>query len=239
MGAALMNAQQLQSEAVQLLIADTGDGDYGSGSETARIGALWRNRAQEPPRAQKVLREPRSAPVTASGQRTAPEGDPDLRLAALLRIEIDGLDRLDEAEFAVAVHEHLQSLRAGMIALAIQPDLMLPAGNARIAAFADPARAWSYACQVLALPAGSGERVMPLRLAGHYGLAHWLDEPPALVGRALADLERVATGALPGVLTVSEPLARVLQLSPEGAPHVEHVGEVDGIELYSVTSPAS
>ena len=227
MGAALMNAAQLESSAVQLLVADEGDGPYGSGNESARIGSLWHARGAK----QRLVRAPRTAPVASSGSKREPEGDPDLRLAALLRIELDGLDALDEAEFARAVHEQLTPLRkAGAIA-SIQPDLLLPAGNARIAGFADPAAAWQYAREALALPAGP----LPLKVSGHYGLAHWLEEPAALVGRALADLERVSAGALPGVFTVSEPFARVLQLTPERAPHVEHVGEAGDIELYAVT----
>ena len=226
MGAALMSAAQLETSAVQLLVIDEGDGEFGTGSETARIGRLWQGRGA----LQHVLRAPRTAPVAPSGSKAEPEGDPDLRLAALLRIEFDGLDELDEDDFARAVHEQLMPLRQALATLEAQPDLMLPAGNARIAGFADPACAWRYAQALLALPAGT----LPIRLSGHYGLAHWLGDPPALVGRALADLETVAAGALPGVLTVSEPLARVLQLTPDGAPHVEHVGETGGIELYSV-----
>ncbi len=257
MGAALMNAGQLESDAVQLLIADDGAGDYGDGSETARIGAAWRarggatggGRARGSDAGQRVLRAARTAPVIASGVKNEPEGFPDLRLAAMLRIELDGLDRLDEADVAIAVEHRVRPLRAGMAALPIQPDLMLPAGNARIAAFADPALAWHYARGVLALmpmlaaPPGSrptsgspdDATALPLKLAGHYGLTHWLTDPSTLVGRALVDLDHVASGGVPGVLTVSEPLARVLQLAPEGAPRVEHVGEVAGIELYSVT----
>jgi hypothetical protein len=226
MGAALMNAAQLESDGVQLLVADEGEGEYGSGSETARIGRLWHAKGA----IQHVLRAPRTAPVAASGSKREPEGDPDLRLAALIRIELEGLDALDEADFARAVHEQMVPLRRAYAELPLQPDLILPAGNARILGFSDPASAWRYARAMLALPSGA----LPLKLSGHYGLAHWLGEPAALVGRALADLERIAQGAVPGVLTVSEPLARVLQLADD-APHVEHVGEAGEIELYAVT----
>jgi hypothetical protein len=228
MGAALMNAAQFESVAVQLIVADEGEGPYGSGGETARIGRLWQARGS----GQLVVRAPRTAQVAPSTSKRKPEGDPDLRLAALLRIEFDGLDALDEAEFAQAVHEQLVPFRRAAAALDLHPDLMLPAGNARIAGFSDPATAWGYAQALLALSVGT----LPLKLSGHYGLAHWLGEPPALVGRALADLESVAVGALPGVLTVSEPFARVLQLAPDGAPHVEHVGEVGELVLYAVSA---
>ncbi len=231
MGAAMMNAAQFASEAAQLLVADEGDGPYGTGIETARIGKLWLARGAT----QRVLRAPRTAPVAASGTKREPEGDPDLRLAALLRIEFDGLDTRDEADFALAVHDQLTPLRRVMADIPDQPDVVMPAGNARIAGFSDPAAAWRHARALLALPAGA----LPLKITGHYGLAHWLDDPAALVGRSLADLERIAAGALPGALTVSEPLARVLQLARSEQPHVEHVGEADGIELYAVTEVGS
>jgi hypothetical protein len=40
MGAAAINAQMLESRAVQLLIIDEGEGRYGSGRESARHGEI-------------------------------------------------------------------------------------------------------------------------------------------------------------------------------------------------------
>ena len=227
MGAAMMNAGQLASEAVQLLVCDDGEGPYGAGKETARSGRIWDRTGSR----QRVLREARSAAVVASGAKPGIEGDPDLRLAAMIHIGFEGLDGLDEEEFARVVSAQLVPFRKGSAALSVQPDLVLPAGNARIAAFTDPADALEYAQGLLALPRGR----LPLKLAGHYGLAHWLEEPAALVGRALSDLTRITAGAIAGVLTVSEPFARVLALAPGGAPHVEHVGEAGSLDLYAVT----
>ena len=228
MGAALMHAGQLASEAVQLVIADDAPGDYGAGLTTARAGHNWLRAGAR----QHVVRAPRTPAVVASGARGEPEGSPNLRLAAMLHIAFDGLDELDEKDFALAVRDQLTPLRRDLAALPIQPDLTLPAGNSRIAAFADPAAAYAYAGALLALP----DHQLQLRVAGHYGLAHWLDSPAALVGRSVTALEAIAAHALPGVLMVSDPLACALQLVSKPAPRVEHVGEVGVYALYAVTT---
>jgi hypothetical protein len=76
---------------------------------------------------------------------------------------------------------------------------------------------------------------LALRLAGHYGLVHWLDDPAALVGRATADLAAIARSALPGVLTASETLTCALSVNLSGAIIAEHVGETGEFRLFALT----
>ena len=226
MGACVLNARRLESTAWQLLVIDDMPGPYGGGDGTRRIGERWRDRDR-----QQCLIAPRSAPVAASGLRPAPEGRHDRRLAAMLMISFDGLDRCDEGRFAEAIDSVITPFRAASTALPVQPDLTLPMGNARMVVFADADAAWTYARALLALP----PLALPLRVAGHYGLAHWFDDPAALVGRATADLAAIAQAALPGVLTASETLASAVSVNLSADIHAEHVGEAGEIRLFALT----
>jgi hypothetical protein len=74
-----------------------------------------------------------------------------------------------------------------------------------------------------------------IRIAGHYALAHWLEGPPALVGRGVAELSGVAAAALPGVLTVSEAFAASLFAGCDDPPLVEHIGETGDMQLFAIS----
>ena len=226
MGAAALNAQRLHSAAWQLLLTDGGPGRFGAGLGTQRIGERWRDKGR-----QHCIVGPRTAPVPASSRAPVPEGRADRRLATMLMILFDGLDRFDEAGFADAVDSVIAPFRAACAAMAIQPDLAMPVGNALLVAFADPDKAWDYAVALLAMP----PLALPLRIAGHHGLAHWLDLPPALVGRATADCMAIAAAAMPGVLTASETMASALCINRSAEIIAEHVGEVGDTRLYALS----
>ncbi len=226
MGAAVLNARVLESEAVQLIVLDEGDSTFGDGLGTARDGERWLASG----RRQHAIRWPRSASVMASGLKLEGEGRPDRRLAAMLHIGFAGIDQLDEAQFADAIDTAVAPLRQASQALALQPELTLPSGNARIVAFATPEAAWAHAQSLLALP-GAG---LPLRITGHYALAHWLDSPAALVGRGVAELGRLAAAAMPGVLTVSEAFASALFAASADEIFAEWIGEIDEIRLFAI-----
>ena len=226
MGGAVLNARQLQSSAWQLLVIDDAAAPYGGGLGTRAIGLRWRDHAR-----QQCLIEPRSAAVPASSTRAGAEGRDDRRLAALLMIAFDGLDTCDEARFAEAVDRVLGPLRKALATLPVQPDLVLPMGNAQALVFADADAAWQGARALLAM----APLPLPMRLAGHYGLAHRLDHPPALVGRAMAELAALAGAAIPGVLCASETLATVLAINQAQDFVAEHIGEAADIRLFALT----
>jgi hypothetical protein len=226
MGASVLYADRLQTEAVQLLVIDEADGPYGAGKDTAYLGERWGAM-----RAQVTLVSPRSAPVTASGAKP-PEGRADRCLTAMLHIAFDGIDTIDDTAFATALDTVIAPFRIACDTIAELPDVILPCGNARIVAFADPDRAWRYAAALLALPQAKGK----LRLAGHYGLAHWLGTPPALVGTSVTALEALAPVALPGVLTASETLASALFVKQSDAIHAEEIGTWRGDALFALTA---
>lgn len=149
----------------------------------------------------------------------------------MLHISFDGLDMLDEAGFATAVDDVIVPFRAFSSTLAFQPNLTLAAGNARIAAFAEPDAAWRYACAILEAPTGN----LAMTVAGHYALAHWFEDPPALVGRGVAELALIASSAMPGVLTASETLVSALFAGPTPEFCAAHIGEIADLRLFSVT----
>ena len=225
MGASVLHARQLQTEAWQLLVIDDAPGPFGAGLGTRGIGERWRDAARR-----HCLVVPRTAPVRASGDSPVREGRADRRLAALLLVALDTPDPQDEAAFATAIDEVIAPFHAACAAIAPRPDLMLATDRGQILAFADPDAALAHARAVLAL-----RPALPLRVAGHYGLAHRLDDPPLLTGRAVAELGAVAASALPGVLTASAPLASVLAINHADNMIAEHIGEAGGHRLFAVT----
>jgi hypothetical protein len=229
MGSAVLNARVLASEAVQLLVVDDGPGPFGAGLGTERDGLRW----QRSGRPQHVIVHPRDGAVAASGARATPEGRPDRRLAAMLHIAFAGLDVLDDSAFAATVDSTLLPLRERLAAIEPQPDIVLPAGNSRIVGFADPAAAWAFGQALLAGHKGP----LPLRIAGHYALAHWLDAPAALIGPAIVDLERIAGRAMLGVATVSETFVSALSACDAAEVRAEWIGELDdGARLFALAA---
>ncbi len=228
MGSAVLNARMLDSEAMQLLVVDEGPAPFGSGLATARDGLRWA--ATRFP--QELVACPRDADVPPSGARATPEGRADRRLAAMLMINFAGLDSLDDSAFAESVDAVLLPLQAFIRGMAIQPDIVLSAGNARILGFQDPAAAWQFAQVLLS----DHSTALPMCIAGHYALAHWLDAPPALVGPAIVELQRISARAMPGVVTVSETFASALSVFGARSPHAEWIGELDdGGRLFALT----
>jgi hypothetical protein len=229
MGSAVLNARMLASEAVQLLVVDDGPGPLGAGLGTARDGQRW----QRSERRQHVIVHRRDGAVAASSARATPEGRPDRRLAAMLHVAFAGLDGLDDSAFASAVDTILLPFRQRSATIRLQPDIVLPAGNARIFGFADPAAAWAFARALLA----GHEGLLPLRIAGHYALAHRLNAPPALIGPAIVDLERIAGRAMPGVATVSETFVSALSACDAAEVRAEWIGELDdGARLFALAA---
>ena len=225
MGASVMHARRLETEAVQLLVIDNAGGPHGAGQDTAYLGARWRSK-----RTQVKLVAPRSAPVAPSGTKPR-EGRADRCLTAILHIAFDGVDSLDDDAFAAALDTTIAPFRRACEHIEPQPEVVLPSGNARIVAFTDPDQAWRHAAALLALPAAAGR----LRLVGHYGLAHWLGEPPALVGTSVAALAALAPLALPGVLTASDTLASALFVNLSDQIHAEEIGAWHGEALFALT----
>ena len=226
MGGAVAQSRRLASEALQLVVIDDGPGEYGTGLHTARDARRW----QAAGRPTRIVRSPRMANVAASGQRTAPEGRADRRLTAMLQIDFQGLATLNEAQFAQAVDGLIQPWRAALAQAAPPPSIVLPCGNSRIVAFDSPEAAFAFARHLLGTPTGA----FSVRIAGHYGLAHWLADPDALVGRSVGQLGAIAAASYPGILTVSETFASALLLDTGSEVYAEPLGEVGELRLFAI-----
>lgn len=223
MGAALLNASQLQSRALQLLVIDEGDGPFGDGVSTARDGDLW----LEGGHAQHLLVAPRTAPVSPS--RGKAEGRGDYGLKALLHIGFAGTDRMDEGAFAGALDTTIAPFWKNCGALSPAPDLVQAHGNARMLVFSSPEQAIDWAIQAQALAA---RQQWPLVLAGHYGLVHMT--ALGAIGPPVAALGALAEACLPGAVTVSESLAAALHLRSGADFRAELVGEAAGQRLFAL-----
>lgn len=200
MGMARRNAVMLQSHAVQLLIVDQGEGDYGNGSSTARDGVVWTRTGA----AQRKLVWPRTgvASVASSQKR---EGRDDRRLMALLHVRFDGLDHVQEAAFAYALDEGIGAFWTQ--AEALGPIISQPHGNARIFGFVSLTAAANFAAALVKADPGLG---YPLTISGHYGLIHLISGEAS--GPAVGGLLAVAGATMAGTITLSDEFAAALSL---------------------------
>ena len=230
MGGAVSNSLRYASDAVQLVMIDEGPGEFGGGLQTKRDAKRW----QASGRTTYILHSPRVAKIPASSQHAGREGCADRRLAAMLQIDFCGIDDLDEAQFAEAVTTVLNPWRAALARIEGQPGIVLPCGNSRIVAFSNPGAACAFARRMLGIPTGQ----FPVRIAGHFGLAHWLSDPDALVGRSVGQLAAIAAAAFPGTLTVSENFASALFVDAPLGVYAEPLGEAGGQKLMAIRFPA-
>lgn len=231
MGSAVRHSRSLGSDAFQMVIIDDAPGALGAGIHTARDVRRWASTG----RRTHIISAPRTAPVAASGARAQPEGRVDRRLAAMLQIEFAGLGDLDEGQLAEAVSDVLIPFREALLQIAVKPQVVLPCGNSRIMAFADPESAHAFARAALDIPTGR----LGLKIAGHYGLAHWLSDPEALIGRSVDQLGAIAAVAFPGTITVSEAFASALFLAAAGEVYAEPLGEVGALRIHALRRVAS
>lgn len=226
MGSAVRHGRSLGTEVLQLAIVDNAPGKFGAGMHTMRDIERWASTGHQT----YVLRAARDAPVRASGGRSEPEGLVGRRLAAMLQIEFTGLAELDEAHLAEAVANVLLPFRAALGEIRTKPHVVLPCGNSRIMAFADPESAYDFAREAITLPTGQ----FALKIAGHYGLAHWLSDPEALIGQAVDQLGAIAAVAFPGTITVSEAFASALFLAAGDQVYAEPLGEVGKLHIHAL-----
>ena len=216
MGAALLNARTLESQAIQLLVIDEGGGPYGDGASTARDGTIWNQAGGQ----QHVIAFPRNAPVAPSA--TVNEGRADRPLLALIHVGLEGVDSLGEGDFARLNDTGIAPWLSHVATLSEQPDFAQPIGTAWLYGFASIARAAHFARRLHALDPPPGH---PVRITGHYGLVH--SHAATVYGPAIAGLLAVAAGALPGAITLTEPFALSLSAHDPKAGRSEHIGEHD------------
>jgi Tetratricopeptide Repeats-Sensor len=217
MGAAVMNARRLESQALQLLVlpdappeaAARSAGRWAEAGGRQRLVTAPREaiRAGEPPRAP-AFRHDRLAVLAVA----APEGaDAEVRLAALAA-------RLAELPPA-----------------AVPPCFT---GREVVLAYRDVAEAGAAAAALAApLPDGAAPAV-----GGHYGVAQLLDDPfagrPRLAGEAAALAAAAAASAPPGSVCITADFAAALAGSGPSELRSELIGELSGaggaVDLYAL-----
>jgi class 3 adenylate cyclase len=230
MGAAVLNARMLESRAAQLIIADDGEGPYGSGRYTARDALRWKARGHD----QHVIICPRSSIVGASGHRGPEQPVPSRRLAAMLHLALAGTERLADADWPLVEENLFRPLRAALSALPEAPFLSRGLANTRILAFDDVLPACDAAQTAMAFMAGLDLKALglpthiALTIGGHYGIAHASPDGDDLYGAAVIQSERVAALAHPGSFTVTENFANALAFQTGAETIAEYVGDLEG-----------
>lgn len=237
MGAALMNARRLATEAIQLLVVDGEAAPVADGGGTAHAATVWNRNGHR----QHRVTAPREGVAGALPQADAEGAEPVL--AAMLAIETAPA-ALADAAAAAAADEALRRLRETLEgAEQIVPPQLLH-GQLAIALVSPAAAARLVEAIRAAWPDGS-----PPRMGAAYGICHAVADPFAetrrLHGRpALLAIEAMRSTP-PGSTCVSENFAMALEAEGAAA-RTEFVGELAAPEeeapigLYSLTPlPAS
>ncbi|MDQ7812945.1 tetratricopeptide repeat-containing protein, partial [Brevundimonas sp.] len=225
MGRAVMKAASLASEAVQLLLADSG----AATNATSLIGTHWRRSG----RRQVQLDLPRHAAGTVGGKPLG-EGPGDGVLAAMLAVGFDDAGHAEDS----ATTEAFGWIAAALADAARPLTHPVVAGDVLHLAFADPGEASEAANRI-------GDALGPdaPRIAGHYGVARRVESPfggpPALVGRATRLAMDLLASTPPGAVHVSEDFAAALHgWTHLSAGDAAYVGELSiggrTINLYAL-----
>jgi hypothetical protein len=227
MGRAVMQANALMTEAVQLVLAAGETKASRPSGVTGGIATQWKKAG----RRQHVLAAPR---IRA---RPKPEAKgphaPAIALAALLRIDLAEIDP------ARLTRELLPVLKA---ALARAPKPLVPprfTGDALLCAYAAPAAAARAAIAA----AGAHAEIAGLRIAAHYAAVlegrDAFSGKPFLAGSATALLARLIGSTPSGAIHATEDFAAALHAGAARArPRTEYVGDLpaepDPIRLFAL-----
>ena len=216
MGCAVMQANTLMTEALQLVIVDKARSSGRAAGATGWIAAAWKKSG----RRQHVLAVPRIGPRPVPFVRPAARSAP-VCLAAMLRIDLTGADvkRLSK--------DILPRLAR---ALADGPKPLVPprwTGEALLAAYGATGPAASAALAAAAALADTDG----VRIAGHYASVHraydTFSKQRFLTGPANATLAQVVRSAPFGAVHVTEDFAAALYAGPlRGRPRAEYVGDL-------------
>jgi tetratricopeptide (TPR) repeat protein len=218
MGAAVMNARRLETQALQLLVLP----DEPSSAAGAPVHGRWAEAGGR----QRLVTAPREAVRT--GEPPRPPAFPHDRLALLAVAAPDG-------EGAGARLAALFARMADAPPPAVPPYFT---GREVMLAYRDVAQAGAAAV-ALAAPPGEGDA---LAIGGHYGIAETLEDPFAgrmrLAGEAAALAAGAAASAPPGSVCVTADFAAAFAGSGAAGLQSELVGELAGaagaIDLYAL-----
>jgi hypothetical protein len=215
MGNAIMQANMLMTEAVQLAVLDSPLSWSGAPGSTRWAYDVWAKTG----RRQEVLIAPRTPVIGDDGSMSVP--DTAECLAAVLRIEWSEVGcELSSADVAMRLASMLQRS---------PPLLCSPRwlGEELLLAFETPQAATIAGLAAIADLAGLAD----LRVAGHYGIARRISDPfggPVLLtGMATALPREIMRSIPPGAMHVSEEFGLALQVARSNEhPSVGYVGDL-------------
>ena len=209
-GCAVLRAESLETEAVQLALWDGqgGDADVGVGADVTYWSRTGRRQWVTPFDAP---RGPRPAHRPALGRRA---------MKAMLFVDVRGFSALRDDQ-APAFFDAVMSQIAGTLErLPFPPEHIETWGDGVFLVFDEVAQAAEAALalleghRILNLPSFDLPRGLGLRIGGHYGPVHLRVNPilrtPAVVGAHVVVAARIEPNAAPGSACVSEALAGVL-----------------------------
>lgn len=223
MGAAILQARALASEAVQLIVVDRDGPATGE-----RGGSAWMARAWEAG----GLRRHRILAARAGEPAALPAGPP-MALTAVLLVDLSGGA---DNSLTGAARLAAEVLPCVTTAIAAGPTPIAPPawrGASVQLAYADPADA---ARAALAIVAGLEDAGTP-RIAGAYGLApRAADGVIALLGPTAALPGEMLGSVPPGAIHLTETFANALQVDAEGRrTRVEYVGDLPTLDIENPT----
>jgi len=233
MGCAVMQADALTTDAVQLLILDQNDPtDIRTGSSDW-IGSAWGKTGHR----QHVLAVPR-VPTNVDAMELDSPPEASRCLAAILRIKWPDADaKLVMGEIIPRLADVLANGPAPIIMPRLTEDALL-------LAFGTPTHAACAAVAAVTALAG----VADICVAGHYGIALRADDPfggaPLLLGPAAALPGQILLSTPPGAVHLSEDFAMALHAGPaQKRPRIEYIGELPTadtgvIRLYALIGRA-
>jgi hypothetical protein len=211
MGSAVMHADALTSEAIQILILDQKAGESHPEGASGAAYATWRASG----RRQFVIP---AARVRKAGGESRNERTPHMRLAPMLRIDLSS----GSPESVAAVLARLA--RVVKANAAIVPRWTGEEILVACSSVSEAARIGLSAADIMkTLPAP--------RIAGHYALVAHRNDPFGggryLSGEATRTVSEILRGTPPFAFHVSEDFAAVLfSGAPAGRPRVEYIGEL-------------
>jgi hypothetical protein len=229
MGNAVMQAEILMTEAVQLLILDRKTGHLSPETTSGASAQVWKQSG----RRQYILTAPRIPTGASAASRKRPEKWE--RLAAFLKVDFSGTASDD-------LSGHVLPRLAEVFRCAGQ-QLVPPrwTGEAVIAAFENAADAAKTALSIV----GTLGHVEHFRIAAHFGIARLAEDPFSATqfaaGAAASIPAQILLSTPASAIHASEDFAAVLCAGPAaGRPHVEYIGDLpvehgaNSIRLFSL-----
>jgi len=241
MGLAALQADALATAAVQLAVWD--GQSFGM---TAADVQRWRTSGRRT-----LVVE---APKRAAPARARPEASPT-RLQAMLFADIRGFGSLPDGLVDRFLHTVWHALADAVARLDEPPRLLNSWGDGlflvfdQVAAAAQAALALQDRFRMIDLAAAGLPDQLALRVGGHYGPVHPIEDPftrkPTVIGSQVVIASRIEPVTAPGSIYVSEPFACALALTTDGRFRCEQVGEVQPrksgrtLLLFSLRRPGS